>query len=115
GAANLPSRFTVRLDYTAGPLERTQDFAATPTRGVSIPLEGGSTVKGVGQAVDGRAFVAIAVDVENMWSRLFDVVAIAKDGREIRSMVPLFGGPVRPASGVAKFDFDLPLLDVAKF
>ena len=106
---------TIRLCYTVGPLERVQELPVTPKPRTRMSLEGGSALNGVGQNVDGKAFLAIAVDVERTRGRRFGVIAIAKDGREIPSKGGGQSGTVGAAVGIADFDFDLPLADVAKF
>jgi hypothetical protein len=105
----------VRLRYTAGPLERIQELAVKPKTQTSMSLEGGSQLNGVGQNVDGRAFVAIGVDAKGMRSRQFDVVAVAKDGREIPRTGWESSGTVGAGVRVENFDFELPLAEVAKF
>jgi hypothetical protein len=80
-----------------------------------MSLDGGSLLNGYGQNVDGRAFVSLAVDAEHTRDRRFDVIAVAKDGRE----VPSLGGGgtdlIGSAVGIARFEFTLPLAEVAKF
>jgi hypothetical protein len=112
---NLPSRVTVQLSYTAGPLERSQDFAVTPSHAVSMSLEGGSMLSNFGQNMDGRAFLAIEVDVVNTRGRRFDVVAVARDGHEIPSKRGGRSGMAESASNIRRFEFTLPLAEVAKF
>jgi hypothetical protein len=110
---NFPAHLTVRLQYAIGPLERTQevksDFNGT------MSLEGNSILNGIGQNAQGRAFVAIAVNAKNMQSRVFDAVAVAKDGREISHLGSGRGGSVGSGVDWGKFEFDAPLADVAKF
>jgi len=110
---NFPAHLTVQLRYTSGPLERTQevksDFNGT------MSLEGKSILNGIGQNAKGHAFVAIAVNAKNMQSRVFDAVAVAKDGREISHFGSGRGGSAGSGVDVGKFEFDVPLADVAKF
>jgi len=115
GLLNIPPRLTVALEYTAGPLERVKDVAITPGLVTPIPVDDGAAVKGYGQDDKERAFIAIAVDAEKIWSRRFDVIAVAKDGREITSIPRVYGDTAKPASGVVKFEFNLPVAEVAKF
>ena len=82
---------------------------------LGCPSKAAACLSSFGQNVDGRAFLAIAVDVENTRGRRFDVVAIAKDGPQIPSKGKDRSGPVGSALGVARFEFPLPLADVAKF
>jgi hypothetical protein len=112
---NLPSRMTLQLSYTAGPLEHVQEIPVVPTRGVSTSLEGDSTLACVSQHADGNAFVAIVVNAENMRRRRLGVVALAKDGSELSSLVPGRRGTFVSADGLANFEFALPLAEVAKF
>ncbi len=112
---NIPPRVTVQLRYTVGPLERTQELFVTPKTSTSMSLEGGSQLNGVGQNVDGRAFVAIAVDAQKMKARKFGVVAVAKDGRELSPAGSGSGGTVGGGVWVESYDFEIPLVDVAKF
>ena len=112
---NLPSKVTIRLTYAAGPLEHVQEVALTPNSQVAMALEGGSAVSGVGQDAEGKAFIAIGVDVASMLNRRFDVVAVAKDGHEISSNGGRRSGTVGASVAVANFPFNLPLAEVAKF
>ena len=112
---NHPARVTVRLRYTMGPLERTQELAVTPNTSTSMSLEGGSQLNGMGQDVDGRAFVAIAVAAKKMSSRQFDAVAIAKDGRELPPAGSERGGTIGGDVRIERFEFEVPLTDVTKF
>lgn len=112
---NHPARVTVRVRYTVGPLERAQDLVVIPESSTSLSLEGGSQLNGVGQTVDGRAFVAIAVAAKKMSARQFDAVAIAKDGREIPPAGSERGGAVGGDVRIERFEFETPLAEVAKF
>ena len=106
---------TIQLRYAVGPLERVQELPVErKTRG-HMSLEGGSALNGVGQNVDGKAFVAIAVDVEHTRDRRFDVIAVAKDGRELPSKGGGRSSTVGAAVGIADFEFEIPLARVAKF
>ena len=113
--ADIPARVSVRLRYTIGPLEKTRDFPVTPKSHTSMSLEGDSELNGVGQNVDGKAFVAIAANAGKMKSRRFGVVAVTRDGRELTTS----GGESSNSDGtgvrVEEFVFDVPLADVAKF
>jgi hypothetical protein len=112
---NIPPRVTVRARYTAGPLERIQELTVTSNVTVSMALEGGSQLNGVGQTIDGRAFVAIAVSAKKMQARRFDVVAVARDSREIPATGRSRAGSAGGAVGVERFEFQIPLGDVANF
>jgi tRNA A-37 threonylcarbamoyl transferase component Bud32 len=112
---NHPARVTVRLRYTLGPLERTQELAVTPKSSTSMSFEGGSQLNGMGQDVDGRAFVAIAVAAKRMQARQFDALAVAKDGREISPAGSERGGTVGSDVRIERFEFEIPLAEVAKF
>ncbi len=80
---NLPTHLTVRLRYTIGPLEHTQTVTLIPKHSVSMTLEGNGQLNGVGENIDGRAFVSLAYDAAKMKSHRFGVRAILKDGREL--------------------------------
>ena len=112
---NLPQRVTVHLTYTAGPLEHVQELEVTPNHSVEMSLEGGSMLSGFGQNADGMAFVATAVDTGNTKGRRFDVVAIGKNGAEFASNGGGRSGLAGSALGLVRFEFPLPLSNVAKF
>jgi Protein kinase domain len=112
---NLPAHVTVRLTYTVGPLERSQEFAITPNRAVSMTLGGGGTLSDYGQNMDGTAFLAIMADVVKNRGRRFDAAAVTKEGREIPSKVTGRLAWLGTDDGVRRFEFTLPLADVAKF
>ena len=112
---NIPPRVTVRLCYTVGPLENTQEVAVTPITRTSMSLEGNSQLNGMGQNVDGKAFVAIAVDAGKMKSRRFGVVAVTKDGRDLTTGGSWSGNADGTGVRVEEFEFAVPLADVAKF
>ena len=109
---NLPSRIKVRLRYTIGSLEKTQEIPVTPNSRAAMTLEGNSLLNGVGQNVDGKAFVTIAVDANKLGARRFGVVAVTKDGRRLSARGSMGGNP---DLYVEEFDVDAPLADVAKF
>jgi len=112
---NIPSRVSVRARFTAGRLERVRDLRVTPNAHTSMSLEGGSQLNGVGQDVDGRAFVAIAVNAKDMPARQFDVVAVARDGRELQATGRQTAGNIGAGVRVENFAFEIPLADVMKF
>ena len=109
----LSKAITVRLRYTAGPLEQIHDVAADYKGGMS--LEDGSHFEGIGQNAEGRAFAALTVDTKYEASRRFSVLAVDKSGREISPEEWAVG--TTPGSGVLAetFNFGIPLKDVAKF
>jgi len=111
---NLPARVTVQMRYTVGPLERTNLIIIT-TQKVQPTLEGESMLNGVGQTMDGKAFVSIAVNASKMKARKFGVVAVTKDGRELSSSPGESGFADGTGASVAEFDFGVPLADVAGF
>jgi biopolymer transport protein ExbD len=78
-------------------------------------VDDGAAVKGYGQDANEKAFVAIGVDGEKIWSRRFDVIAVSTDGREVTSITRPFGDTAKAAGGAVKFEFDLPLAKVVKF
>lgn len=114
-ATNRPSLINLRLSYVIGPLENTQELPVAPKNSVSMSLEGGSVLNGMGQNVDGRAFVSIAANAGEMKSRRFGVVAVTKDGRELTTGGNWSGGPNRTGVRAEEFVFGVPLADVAKF
>jgi serine/threonine protein kinase len=113
---NLPTRATVRLRYTVGPLERTQEVEVGPNSHNSMSLEGGGRLNAIGQNAWGKAFVALAMDATAMASRRFGVMAVTKDGRTLTASG---GGSSGNSDGtgirVEDYDFDVPLSDVARF
>jgi hypothetical protein len=113
---NLPSRIEVLLFYTAGPLERTNSVLVTPNSSTVMSLEGGSQLNGMGQNVDGKTFVSIAVDANKLRGREFGALAVTKDGRELTASGDSVGGSTdRTGVMVKSFVFDAPLADVASF
>jgi len=113
GGTNYLSHLTVQLRFAVGPLERTQEVR--PDFNGTMSLEGKSILNAIGQNARGRAFVSIAVNAKAMQSRAFDVMAVAKDGREILRFGSGRGGAVGAGVGSEKFDFQIPLSDVSKF
>lgn len=113
--ANIPSRVTVQLRYAVGPLERTQEIEVTPKTRNSMALEGNSQLNGVGQNVDGQAFVSLAVDATKMKARRFGVIAVTKDGRELVTGGSWSGNGDGTGVRVEEYDFNIPLAEVAKF
>ncbi|MEO7297938.1 MAG: WD40 repeat domain-containing serine/threonine protein kinase, partial [Verrucomicrobiota bacterium] len=113
---NVPSQVTVRLRYTIGALEKTQDVAVTPKNKTFMSLEGESQFNALGQSVDGKAFIAIAVNVEKLGARKFGVLAVTKDGKELIFSGGSSGGTADGTGvRVENFEFDVPLKEVAKF
>ncbi|HET7624424.1 MAG TPA: serine/threonine-protein kinase [Verrucomicrobiae bacterium] len=108
---NIPQQVTVQLRYTIGPLEKTQTISVIPQNRTIVGLEGNSVLGGIGQNVDGQAFVSIAVNKDKMKSRQFGVIAITKGGRRLITGGSIGGYGVR----TAEFDFNVPLADVSKF
>ncbi|HUC85988.1 MAG TPA: protein kinase [Candidatus Acidoferrales bacterium] len=113
-AADASRRLTVRLRYTTGPLERT-NFTFAPQNHDSATLEGESMLNGVGQTVDGHAFVSIAVNSSQMKSRKFGVVAVTKDGRALTATPSESSFADGSGVGTAQFVFNVPLADVSRF
>jgi hypothetical protein len=108
---NRLSHLTISLRYTLGPLEHTQEVEVVPQHSVGMTLEGNGQLNGIGQNVDGKAFVSLAFESAKMQSRQFGVVAVTKDGRQMLSGSGWSDTGVR----AEEFTFDLPLADVAKF
>jgi serine/threonine protein kinase len=111
---NLSSHVTVQLTYTVGPLERVQELAITPNRAISIFLGGGGSLNNYGQNMDGTAFLTMTADVVGNSGRRFDAIAVTKEGREIPSKVRGSSAWLG-THGMRRFEFTLPLADVAKF
>ena len=107
--SNFPPRVVVQLRYTIGPLENTREVGVPRELDIEpFPLEGNSRFDGLGEEVDGKAFVAIAADAVLVKSRRFSVVAVTKDGCELTTRGQRSGKGERyyfnvPLSGVAKF------------
>jgi hypothetical protein len=110
---NLPAHLTIQLRYTIGPLEETQEIE--PDFNGAMSLAGDSVLNGLGQTAQGQAFVAIAINASQLKSRVFDVVAVAKSGREILPHISDRSGSGGSGVGVAKFEFEIPLSEVEKF
>jgi len=115
GGARLPARVTVSLRYAAGPLEETQAVPFTPHNATSMTLKDGSLLNGVGQNVDGNAFVAIAVHARQPGTWRFGVVAVTKDGRKLTTAPSENGFADGSGESVAEFEFGVPLAEVDKF
>ena len=113
---NHPMHATVRLRYAVGPLEKMQQVAVTPKSRTSMTLEGGGQLSGLGQTVDGTAFISLIVDREKLGDRKFGAVALTKDGREL---LPSGGDSTATAdgkgTGAESFEFAVPLEEVANF
>ena len=108
---NHPTHLTFRLRYTIGPLEHIQEVVPTPNTSQGMTLEGNGQINGVGQNIDGKAFVSLAYEPTKMPDRRFGVVAVAKDGRQLVASSGWSDTGVR----AEEFTFNLPLADVAKF
>jgi len=76
-----------------------------------MTLEGKGQLNGIGQHIDGKAFVSLAFEPTAMKSRRFGVTAVTKDGRELMAGGSWSDTGVR----VEEFTFDLLLADAAKF
>ena len=113
-AAVASGHVTMRLRYTAGPLEQT-NLVVIPQQKVQATLEGESMLNGVGQTLEGKAFVSIAVNSGKMKARKFGVVAVTKAGQEMAASASESGFADGTGASVAQFTFDMPLADVAKF
>ena len=79
----IPKKLTIRFRYCLGQLQNTQDLEVSSDNHVSMTLEGGSMLGSVGQSLEGRAFVSLAVNNAKLGNRRFGVVAITKDGRDL--------------------------------
>jgi serine/threonine protein kinase len=112
--ANLPQRVNVRLCYTAGPLENGLEVELKPGTHTVMALEGGSQLNGMGQNVDGKAFVSIAVNNAGLHGRKFGALAVTKDGRRLTPGGAGVGG-LASSLTAEEFTFDVPLTSIAKF
>jgi hypothetical protein len=111
--AKIPARVTIRFRYAVGSLEREQTIPSGYQG--SMSLEGGSHLNGIGQDIEGNAFLAIAVDAAKSESRHFGAVAVTRDGQEIAASGNSTSGHVGSALRVEKFTFNTPLKEIAHF
>jgi hypothetical protein len=112
---NAPKALTVRLAYALGPLENPRTVTVAPGQNVGMTLEGNGQLNGIGQSVDGNAFVSLAYDAAKLRTRKFGAIAVAKDGRELTGRGSGSGNGDGTGVRVEEFVFDLPLSDVARF
>ncbi len=112
---NIPAQVTMRLRYTIGPLEKIQKVKVETNSRTSMTLEGGGQLNGLGQTVDGNAFIAIAVNPEKLGARKFGAVAVTRDGIELLPTGDDSRGTDRTDIGTQSFEFDVPLNEVALF
>ena len=98
-----------------GPLEYTREAVVEPKHSVGMTLEGNGYLNGVGQNIDGKAFVSLAYDSPKMKARRFGVRAVMKDGRELMAGGSWSGNGNGTGMRVEEFTFETPLDDVAKF
>ena len=113
-----PRAVTIRLHYTVGPLEHQQRIVPDQYNiRTAVELEGNSQLNGVGQDTNGKTFVAIAIDAEKSAARQFGIIAVTRDGRQMESG-PAVATDLASAGatvGIARFEFEVPLADVAHF
>ncbi|MGI8965303.1 MAG: hypothetical protein ACR2H1_04350, partial [Limisphaerales bacterium] len=110
----LPETVTVRCRYSVGSWENTNHVRTTFFG--TMGLEGGSQLNGVGQNANGKCFVAISIGPKISRQRQFGVVAITKNGRELKSFGSSTGGTSDGTGAlVQQFIFDVPLADIAYF
>jgi hypothetical protein len=109
----IPPRLTVRFRYAVGPLEREREIASDYQG--SMSLEGNSHLNGIGQDIEEKAFVAIAVEAHKTVSRHFGVIAVTRDGRELAATGNSTSGHTGSALRVANFSFNVPLKEIAHF
>jgi hypothetical protein len=110
-----PPRATLRLTYTSGSGEAPQEIVPKPNVNLLQRLEDESLLSAVGENADGDAFVSITTDPRQGKRHLTEVVAIAKDGREIGSNGSASLGDRKSETRTQLFDFRIHLADVAKF
>jgi serine/threonine protein kinase len=110
---NIPASVTVQLRYTVGPLERVKDIA--PDFSGMMSLEGDGQLNGMGQTVEGKAFVAFSVMSAQMQSRKMSAQVVTRDGRELSGSRQTSERSDGKGLRVERYEFDVPLSDVAKF
>jgi len=113
GGTNLPTRVTVRLIYTLGPLEHPR--AVAPDFSGAMTLEGEGQLNGVGQTAGGKAFIAFSVNAEWTRSRRLSAKALGRNGREWIAGGSSSGRSDGLGVQVQRFEFDVPLAKVEKF
>ncbi len=106
---------TVRLRYMVGPLERTSEIEVKPNSSDVVALEGGSQLGSIGQNLDGKAFVGIAVNSSGVKDRSFAVVAVTRNHSELIPLGVSIGGNQEVGARKEEFTFDAPLSDIARF
>jgi hypothetical protein len=108
----IPSKITVRLEYSAGPWQFWDDLPVN-FHG-SMALSNGVLVTDPGLGVDGKAFVQLTRDhTVDPGNEQFDFVAVLKDGRRLNRV-----GLSQGATGNVTTErtiFDAPLDRIAKF
>ena len=110
---NIPAKVTVRLRYTVGPLEQVQEIPSDYSGYFAIL--GGSQLDSIGQDARGNTLVTIGVNPETMKTRQYCMEAATKDGRKLMSGGGISGNSDGSGPQVARFYFNVPLADVAKF
>ena len=110
---NIPARLTVQLRFTTGPLERVKEIA--PDFSGMMSLEGDGQLNGLGQTVEGKAFVAFSVMSAQMQSRKMSAAAVTRAGRELSGSENLSERSDEKGLRVQRYEFDVPLAEVAKF
>ena len=110
---NIPARVTVQLRFTTGPLERVKENA--PDFSGMMSLEGDGQLNGLGQTVEGKAFVAFSVMSSQMQSRTMSAQILTRDGRELSGSRQTSERSDGKGLRVERYEFDVPLSDVAKF
>jgi len=112
-ALAMPESVTVQLAYVLGELEKQKSVRADFTGTMS--LEGQSQLNGIGEDLKGHAFLSIAVNMDNMESRQFDVQATTHDGHTYVHDRHARGGTVGAHLGVERFYFKRPLSAIKHF
>ncbi|HSI15077.1 MAG TPA: protein kinase [Chthoniobacter sp.] len=111
GSGNdVPARVTIRLRYTSGPIENTQEVA--PDFKGGIALEGGGQLAGIGQSANGQAFITLASNATGERSLQFGAEVVTKSGQRLSP-----DGRTEHGGGlsVENFQFAVPLSEVAHF
>ena len=112
---NIPAKINVQLRYAIGPLERVQEIPVEPHHSTEMTLAGNGFLNGLGQTVDGKAFLSLALEAKNVRSRWFGAEALTQDGRTLISSGSWSGNGDGTGIRVEKFEFSSPLSNIVTF
>jgi hypothetical protein len=110
---DTPPAITIRLRYTLGPWKDERQVG--PDESGVMAVGEGSQLNGVGQNAEGKAFLALAVNMEKDAAIQFGVVAVTKDGRNLQPSGRTSGGSNGGGVHVQRFTFDTSLANIAHF